>query len=120
VAQRTVTAAGDMSLVGPRPERPEYVEMFEMQIRRYGERRRVKAGVTGWARVHGLRGQTSIADRAEFDNHYIENWSLTLDFKILLTILAILRSAEERSPGRHGPPLKLVRPVDGLAPAPPL
>lgn len=86
---------GDMSLVGPRPERPEFVELFEMQIRRYGERHRVKAGVTGWAQVHGLRGQTSIADRAEFDNYYIENWSLLLDFKILLlTVLAVLRSAE--------------------------
>ena len=87
---------GDMSLVGPRPERPEFVELFEMQIRRYGERHRVKAGVTGWAQVHGLRGQTSIADRAEFDNYYIENWSLLLDFKILLlTVLAVLRSAED-------------------------
>ncbi|GFM19187.1 exopolysaccharide biosynthesis polyprenyl glycosylphosphotransferase [Mycobacterium sp. PO1] len=86
---------GDMSLVGPRPERPEFVELFEMQIRRYGERHRVKAGVTGWAQVHGLRGQTSIADRAEFDNYYIENWSLLLDVKILLlTVLAVLRSAE--------------------------
>ena len=66
---------GDMSLVGPRPERPEFVELFEAQIRRYGERHRVKAGVTGWAQVHGLRGQTSIADRAEWDNYYIENWS---------------------------------------------
>ena len=86
---------GDMSLVGPRPERPEFVELFEMQIRRYGERHRVKAGVTGWAQVHGLRGQTSIADRAEFDNYYIENWSLLLDIKILLlTVLAVLKSAE--------------------------
>ena len=87
---------GDMSLVGPRPERPEFVELFEMQIRRYGERHRVKAGVTGWAQVHGLRGQTSIADRAEFDNYYIENWSLLLDIKILLlTVLAVLKSAED-------------------------
>lgn len=87
---------GDMSLVGPRPERPEFVELFEIQIRRYGERHRVKAGITGWAQVHGLRGQTSIADRAEFDNYYIENWSLKLDWKILiLTVLAVLRSAED-------------------------
>jgi exopolysaccharide biosynthesis polyprenyl glycosylphosphotransferase len=87
---------GDMSLVGPRPERPEFVELFEMQIRRYGERHRVKAGVTGWAQVHGLRGQTSIADRAEWDNYYIENWSLWLDIKILfLTVLAVLKRAED-------------------------
>lgn len=86
---------GEMSLVGPRPERPEFVELFEMQVRRYGERHRVKAGITGWAQVHGLRGQTSIADRAEWDNYYIENWSLTLDWKILaLTVLAVLRRAE--------------------------
>jgi lipopolysaccharide/colanic/teichoic acid biosynthesis glycosyltransferase len=87
---------GDMSLVGPRPERPAFVELFEMRVRRYGDRHRVKAGMTGWAQVHGLRGQTSIADRAEFDNYYIENWSLRLDFKILLlTVLAVLRSSED-------------------------
>ena len=87
---------GDMSLVGPRPERPEFVELFEMNLRRYGDRHRVKAGITGWAQVHGLRGQTSIADRAEFDNYYIENWSLLLDFKILvLTLLTALRSGED-------------------------
>jgi lipopolysaccharide/colanic/teichoic acid biosynthesis glycosyltransferase len=86
---------GEMSLVGPRPERPEFVELFEAQIQRYGERHRVRAGVTGWAQVHGLRGQTSIADRAEWDNYYIENWSLALDLKILaLTIPAVLRRAE--------------------------
>jgi exopolysaccharide biosynthesis polyprenyl glycosylphosphotransferase len=87
---------GDMSMVGPRPERPEFVEMFEMHVRRYGERHRVKAGITGWAQVHGLRGQTSIADRAEWDNFYIQNWSLLLDFKILiLTVLAVLRPTED-------------------------
>ncbi len=87
---------GDMSLVGPRPERPEFVELFEMHVRRYGQRHRVKAGMTGWAQVHGLRGQTSIADRAEWDNYYIDNWSLLLDFKILiLTILAVLRPTED-------------------------
>jgi lipopolysaccharide/colanic/teichoic acid biosynthesis glycosyltransferase len=75
--------------------RPECVELFDAQFRRYGERHRVKAGLTGWAQVHGLRGQTSIADRAEWDNYYIENWSLALDFKILaLTVPAVFRRAE--------------------------
>ena len=85
-------AKGEMSFVGPRPERPEFVEQFELRIRGYGDRHRVKSGITGWAQVHGLRGQTSIADRAEWDNYYIENWSLWLDLKIvLLTAAADLR-----------------------------
>ena len=85
---------GDMSLVGPRPERPQYVELFNEQVYRYGERHRVKAGITGWAQVHGLRGRTSLTDRVEWDNYYIENWSLWLDVKILLlTFLAIVRPA---------------------------
>ncbi len=87
---------GEMSLVGPRPERPDFVELFEIQVRRYGERHRVKSGVTGWAQVHGLRGQTSIADRAQWDNYYVENFSLWLDIKILaLTVLAVLRRSED-------------------------
>ncbi|MCW2985495.1 MAG: sugar transferase [Conexibacter sp.] len=86
---------GDMSLVGPRPERPEFVELFETDIRRYGDRHRVKSGVTGWAQVHGLRGQTSLSDRVEWDNYYIEHWTLGLDFKILaMTVLVVLRHAE--------------------------
>jgi exopolysaccharide biosynthesis polyprenyl glycosylphosphotransferase len=86
---------GEMSLVGPRPERPEFVELFAEQVRRYGDRHRVKAGITGWAQVHGLRGQTSIADRAEWDNYYIENWSLALDIKtLLMTVVALFRGAE--------------------------
>jgi exopolysaccharide biosynthesis polyprenyl glycosylphosphotransferase len=87
---------GEMSLVGPRPERPEFVELFRQDVYRYGDRHRVKAGVTGWAQVHGLRGQTSLADRVEWDNFYIENWSLWLDFKILLlTVGAVFRSGED-------------------------
>ena len=82
----------EMSLVGPRPERPEFVSEFERRVYRYDERHRVKAGITGWAQVHGLRGQTSIADRAEWDNYYIENFSLWLDLKVLLmTVAAVAR-----------------------------
>jgi exopolysaccharide biosynthesis polyprenyl glycosylphosphotransferase len=87
---------GEMSLIGPRPERPEYVEVFEGDHDRYADRHRVKSGITGWAQVHGLRGQTSLADRIEWDNFYIENWSLRLDLKIMLmTMGAVLRSADD-------------------------
>jgi exopolysaccharide biosynthesis polyprenyl glycosylphosphotransferase len=86
---------GEMSLIGPRPERPEFVEMFGRDIARYGDRHRVKSGITGWAQVHGLRGQTSLAERVEWDNYYIAHWSLALDFKIaLLTLLALFRNAD--------------------------
>ncbi len=86
---------GDMSLVGPRPERPEFVELFRQDIVRYGDRHRVKAGITGWAQVHGLRGQTSLAERVEWDNYYIAHWSLGLDLKILaLTFAALFHDAE--------------------------
>lgn len=75
---------GDMSVVGPRPEQPAYVEQFRQSIPRYMERHREKAGVTGWAQINGLRGDTSIAERTKYDLWYIENWSLWLDFKIIL------------------------------------
>jgi exopolysaccharide biosynthesis polyprenyl glycosylphosphotransferase len=75
---------GEMSLVGPRPERPVYVEQFRRSIPRYMDRHREKAGMTGWAQVNGLRGDTSIAERTKYDLWYIENWSLWLDFKIML------------------------------------
>jgi exopolysaccharide biosynthesis polyprenyl glycosylphosphotransferase len=83
---------GDMSLIGPRPERSEFVEVFGQDVHRYTDRHRVKSGITGWAQIHGLRGQTSISDRAEWDNYYIENWSLWLDFKIaVMTLPCLLR-----------------------------
>jgi len=75
---------GEMSLIGPRPERPDFARLFEDSVYRYGDRHRVKSGITGWAQVHGLRGKTSLSDRVEWDNFYIENWSLWLDVKILL------------------------------------
>jgi exopolysaccharide biosynthesis polyprenyl glycosylphosphotransferase len=84
---------GEMSLVGPRPERPFFVEKFQAAHPRYRDRHRVPAGMTGWAQVHGLRGDTSIEHRALFDNYYIENWSLGLDIKImLLTVRTLIRS----------------------------
>ena len=90
---------GDMSLVGPRPERPEFVELFGDEVRRYSDRHRVKSGMTGWAQVHGLRGQTSLAERVEWDNWYIQNWSPWLDLKILLmTPMAVLHAPEEGPP----------------------
>jgi exopolysaccharide biosynthesis polyprenyl glycosylphosphotransferase len=88
---------GDMSLVGPRPERVGYVRAFEQHVYRYGDRHRVKSGLTGWAQVNGLRGETSLDDRIEWDNYYVENWSPLLDLKILvLTLPAVFggRGAE--------------------------
>jgi Undecaprenyl-phosphate glucose phosphotransferase len=79
---------GDMSIVGPRPERPFFVEQFKHQIPQYMLRHKVKAGITGWAQVNGWRGNTSLEKRIEFDLYYIENWSLGLDIKIMwLTLM---------------------------------
>lgn len=74
---------GDMSLVGPRPERPLFVEKFREEIPRYMVKHQVRPGLTGWAQVNGLRGDTSIRKRIEYDLYYIENWTIGFDFKIL-------------------------------------
>ncbi|MGW1057425.1 sugar transferase [Micromonospora sp. NBC_01412] len=87
---------GDMSVVGPRPERPHFVEQFSAQYPQYAMRHRVPVGLTGLAQVSGLRGDTPISDRARFDNYYIENWSLWLDVKVILrTVAEVFRG------GRH-------------------
>ena len=78
---------GEMSLVGPRPERPQFVEKFKNEIPRYMVKHQVRPGMTGWAQIHGYRGDTSIEKRIEYDLYYIENWSLGLDFKILCLTL---------------------------------
>ncbi len=87
---------GDMSLVGPRPERPFFVEQFRAEVPRYEGRHRVPVGLTGLAQVHGLRGDTSIEERARLDNQYIENWSLWRDLVILFqTFSAVIRNMFE-------------------------
>jgi exopolysaccharide biosynthesis polyprenyl glycosylphosphotransferase len=89
---------GQMSLVGPRPERPVYVRQFRAQIPRYMERHREKAGMTGWAQVNGLRGNTSIAERTSYDLWYVENWSLWLDIKIVIrTIWMVIARKNENA-----------------------
>lgn len=83
---------GDMSLVGPRPEREHFARQFQGQVPRYLERHRVRSGLTGWAQVHGLRGNTPVELRTLFDLHYVENWSLWLDLRIILkTVVHVLR-----------------------------
>ena len=77
-----------MSIVGPRPERPYFVDQFKHRIPQYMLRHKVKAGITGWAQVNGWRGNTSLEKRIEYDLYYIENWSVGLDIKIMwLTLL---------------------------------
>jgi len=82
---------GEMSLVGPRPERPFFVERFKDEIPKYLDRHRVKTGMTGWAQVNGLRGNAPIDERTKYDVYYVENWSLVFDAKIILkTLRAVL------------------------------
>ena len=98
---------GEMSLVGPRPEQPYYVEQFRGSVPRYMERHREKAGMTGWAQVNGLRGDTSILERTKYDLWYTENWSIWLDLKILLRTFWNLFKAALRvltRPLRRRPP----------------
>lgn len=84
---------GDMSLVGPRPERPLFVKRFKEDIPRYMARHRIKSGITGWAQVNGFRGNTSIEERTKYDLYYIENWSLVFDLKILAMTLFARKNA---------------------------
>jgi exopolysaccharide biosynthesis polyprenyl glycosylphosphotransferase len=88
---------GQMSLVGPRPERPVYVQEFRQNIPRYMERHREKAGMTGWAQVNGLRGDTSIAERTAYDLWYVENWSLWLDMKIIIRTIFMTLTRSQRN-----------------------
>jgi exopolysaccharide biosynthesis polyprenyl glycosylphosphotransferase len=84
---------GDMSLVGPRPERPYFVDQFKGEIPNYMKRHYVKTGITGWAQVNGWRGDTSVSKRTEHDIYYIENWSILLDLKILWKTLTSFKNA---------------------------
>ena len=75
---------GEMSLVGPRPERPQFVQKFRDEIPRYMVKHQVRPGMTGWAQINGYRGDTSIEKRIEYDLYYIENWTMVFDMKILI------------------------------------
>jgi exopolysaccharide biosynthesis polyprenyl glycosylphosphotransferase len=112
---------GDMSLVGPRPERPFFVEHFKCQVAHYDARHRVPAGLTGLAQVHGLRGDTSIDERARFDNRYIESWSFWRDVVILFqTFSAVVRDAFSRQRSRASSVASATVVAQGLDDAEPL
>lgn len=87
---------GEMSVVGPRPERPRFAEAFGQELEDYSLRQRLRPGITGWAQIHGLRGHSDIADRLQYDLYYLRHWSLALDLKILL--LTPLRALRARRP----------------------
>jgi lipopolysaccharide/colanic/teichoic acid biosynthesis glycosyltransferase len=96
---------GRMSLVGPRPERPHFVERFRRELPFYSTRHRLQVGLTGWAQVHGLRGDTSIASRVEHDLYYLRHWSLSLDWRILwMTLQLCWRELWSLAPGAQGAP----------------
>ena len=94
---------GDMSLVGPRPERVEFVEAFKHEIPGYMQKHLVKAGMTGWAQIHGWRGDTDLQKRIDYDLWYIENWSLWLDMRILLQTLYLTIKRPASLPGKNVP-----------------
>lgn len=87
--------AGDMSVVGPRPERPYFVEQFKESIPKYMIKHQVRPGITGWAQINGWRGDTSIEKRIEFDLYYIENWTFALDLKII--ILTVFKGLNDKN-----------------------
>jgi exopolysaccharide biosynthesis polyprenyl glycosylphosphotransferase len=121
VPQLVNVLKGEMSLIGPRPERPEFAEQFAREIQDYDDRHRVRSGITGWAQANGLRGQTSIADRVELDNYYINNWSPELELRTLaLTFAEVVQlrearpaTAEQSTPGHD----RAQRSTDETSPA---
>jgi lipopolysaccharide/colanic/teichoic acid biosynthesis glycosyltransferase len=103
---------GEMSLVGPRPEQAYYVAHFQKVVPRYMDRHNEKAGVTGWAQVNGLRGDTSVSERTKYDLWYSENWSILLDTKILLrTIWQIFQPGRKKELAQDLPAAETTKPA---------